>query len=214
MHDVCKFHPQLPPLSSLPPPSLLPLPQGAQSRSRGGPFATLNGAAAREAVVIHIPANTTVQEPIHVLYLAGSGSAATPPAAAPRLLCVLEEGATAEVIEEFAPLAGGPAAAAAPAEGETAAPAVAYSYLTAAVAEIELDDGAALKHSYVQLEAATVAHMKATLVNQGKASSYTLTEACVGGALARHDLSIQQLGEATQSQVGGAGAGMGCICGA
>lgn len=37
---------------------------------------------------------------------------------------------------------------------------------------------------------------------QGRESSYTLTEARVGGALTRHDLSIEQLGEATQSQVG------------
>ena len=37
---------------------------------------------------------------------------------------------------------------------------------------------------------------------QGRESSYTLTETRIGGSLSRHDLSIEQLGEATQSQVG------------
>lgn len=49
--------------------------------------------------------------------------------------------------------------------------------------------------------------MKATLVNQGAGSSYSLTEARVGGALSRHDLSIEQLGEGTQSQVRACGGG-------
>lgn len=40
------------------------------------------------------------------------------------------------------------------------------------------------------------------LPSQGRESSYTLTETRIGGSLSRHDLSIEQLGEATQSQVG------------
>jgi Fe-S cluster assembly protein SufD len=176
-------------------------PQGAQSRGRGGPFATLNGATARDAVVVHIPAGTALPAPIHVLYLAsgGGGAAAAPPAAAPRLLVVLEEGASAELVEEFVGPEG--SSAAAPANGTAAAAAAAPAYLTNAVTEIELDDGAALSHGYVQLEGAGAAHWKATLVNQGRGSTYRLTEACVGGGLTRHDLSIEQLGEATQSQV-------------
>ncbi len=43
--------------------------------------------------------------------------------------------------------------------------------------------------------------MKATLVSQDQRSSYRVTEASVGGALARHDLSILQ--------VGGGGGGVG-----
>lgn len=36
---------------------------------------------------------------------------------------------------------------------------------------------------------------------QGTESSYTLTEASLGGILARHDLGIDQLGPATRSQM-------------
>lgn len=178
-------------------------PQGAQSRGRGGPFATLNGATVRDAVVVHVPAGTALPGPIHVLYLASGGgaAAAAPPAAAPRLLVVLEEGASAELVEEFVGPEGSSAAAPANDTAPAAAAAAAPAYLTNAVTEIELDDGAALSHGYVQLEGAGAAHWKATLVNQGRGSTYRLTEACVGGGLTRHDLSIEQLGEATQSQV-------------
>lgn len=164
---------------------------GAQSRSRGGAFALLNGAAARDVVVVHIPADTTVVAPIHILYLSTtSASTGHTAACAPRLLAVLEEGAAAEIVEEFAPLGG----SAADGSGGVAS-------LTTAVAEFELDDRAALKHSYVELEGAGAAHVKATLVNQGRESSYTMTELRVGGRLSRHDVSIEQLGEATQSQM-------------
>lgn len=184
------------------PPSLPPLLQGAQSRSRGGPFATLNGAAAQDVVVVHVPASTVMPGPIHVLYLASSAAAASggrAPVAMPRLLAVLEKGAVADIVEEFA----GPAAAAplAPADAKTADSSL--NYFTDAVAEFELDDSAVLKHSYVQLESTGVAHMKATLVNQGRKSSYSLTEARVGGTLSRHDLNIEQLGEGTHSEVRG-----------
>ncbi|GAB4814356.1 hypothetical protein N2152v2_001402 [Parachlorella kessleri] len=173
---------------------------GSQSRSRGGPFATLNGALAQDAVVVHIPANTTLDRPIHILYLSSTAdaSAGAPggasthqstksavPVSAPRLLCMLEEGASAEVVEEFAPLRQD-------AEG---------GYLVTAVAEFELDDGSLMKHSYVQTEAGPAFHLKATLVNQGTESSYTLTEASLGGSLTRHDLGIEQSGPATQSHM-------------
>lgn len=121
--------------------------QGAQSRARGGPFATLNGAAAGDVLVVHVPANLTVPGPIHVLYLSsggGSAAAGSAPAAAPRLLAVLEEGSSADIVEEFAAIGGGGAPA-----GSQAAPAI--SYLTNAVAEFELDDRAQLKHSYVEV---------------------------------------------------------------
>lgn len=158
---------------------------GAQSRGRGGPFATVNGAIARDAAVVYVPANVSVVHPIHVLYLSSCEDApgAARTASAPRLLVVLEDGACAEIIEEFAPLhasASGPS-------------------LCAAVAEIELDDRATLKHSYVEIEGQGAAHMKATLVNQGQESDYSLTEARVGGELTRHDLGVDQLGERTQT---------------
>lgn len=162
---------------------------GAQSQGRGGPFATINGALARDAVVIHLPINTNVSNPIHLLYLSSSpvpGSTAQRAITAPRVLVCLEEGAFAEVIEEFAPLV----------EGTNQG-----SYLVSAVFEAELDDRAELRHGYLQLESPEAIHFKATLINQGASSRYSVTEARLGGALTRHDLSIDQLGKATESEM-------------
>lgn len=60
--------------------------------------------------------------------------------------------------------------------------------------QVSLAEGAALQHGYVQLEAARgAAHTKSTLVRQAARSSYTLTEACLGGQLARHDVNVEQV---------------------
>jgi Fe-S cluster assembly protein SufD len=60
--------------------------------------------------------------------------------------------------------------------------------------QVSLAEGAALQHGYVQLEAARgAAHTKSTLVQQAERSSYTLTEACLGGQLARHDVNVEQV---------------------
>ena len=156
---------------------------GAQSRSRGGPFATLNGALAKDAVVVHVPAGVTIAHPIHIIYLSSSsnnpGSKAV---SAPRALIVLEEGSAAEVVEEFGAL-----------DTKNGA------YFVSAVTEIELDDRALLKHSYIELESEGAEHFKTTLVNQGQESQYSLTEARVGGSLTRHDLGLDQLGDSTET---------------
>lgn len=153
---------------------------GTQSRSRGGPFATLNGALATETVVIHVPEGVTLTEPIHLLSLSSSSSTDLN-ASAPRVLIVLEEGASAEVIEEFSSLNDS------------------GNYMVTAVTEIELDDKAALKHSYIELEADGATHFKTTLVNQGKESQYSMAEARIGGSLTRHDLGVDQLGSETET---------------
>jgi Fe-S cluster assembly protein SufD len=100
---------------------------------------------------------------------------------------LLEDGAKAHIVEEFA--------------GPVAAAASPITHFTNSVAEFELNDAASLKHSYVQLEAGGTAHMKCTLVDQGRGSSYSLTEVRVGGSLSRHDLNIEQVGEATKTQM-------------
>ena len=46
---------------------------------------------------------------------------------------------------------------------------------------------------YVQLEQDQGWHMKGTLVRQAQGSTYSLTEAAVGGGIARHDVSVAQV---------------------
>lgn len=153
-----------------------PPPQGAQSATRGGPFSVINGAAATDALCIHVPASTTVTTPIHILHIQTSGSTS-----APRVLIVADSSSSLEVVEEY--VSAGQAAAA---EG-------ASSSFCCPIAEVVLAEGAALKHAYLEREAAGAACMKGTLVAQAARSEYTLVEARVGGSLTRHDVGVVQV---------------------
>ncbi|KAK9804290.1 hypothetical protein WJX72_005085 [[Myrmecia] bisecta] len=153
---------------------------GQQARTRGSPFALINGATAQDAVCIHVPAGMEVPQAVHVLYIA-TGDANAVTVSCPRLLAVLEERAYLEVLEEFSG-----------AQAE-------QKYFTNAVAEFVVHQGASLVHKYVQLESNPGWHMKATLVSQAQGSRYALTEAMVGASLARHDLGVAQLGRKTET---------------
>jgi len=140
---------------------------GAQSRVRGSLFATLNDATCVGATVVHIPPHVVVDAPLHVFY-ASSGAADSVTVSAPRLLIVVEEGGSAEVVEEYVALG-----------------AAAGGYLVNGVTEVALGVRGALKHSYLALDGAAAFHVKATLVAQAEESMYSLVEARLGGRLTR-----------------------------
>ena len=186
------------------PPDVVQFALGSQSKARGGPFATLNGALAQDAVLVYVPANRTLVHPIHILHLAPPSVATAGDSnahnvrtvSAPRLLVVLEEGSAAEVVEEFAAVNMGGSDSSASQENEQGA------YFVTSVTECELDDGSELQHRYVQLEATVDAiHFKSTLVTQGSQSRYALTEARLGGSMSRHDVDIQQVGPETETSM-------------
>ena len=174
------------------PSSMVSITLGSQSRARGGPFATLNGALTEDCTVIYLPAGSCTMGPIHLLHLAITNATnTTATLSVPRLLVVLDEGASAEVIEEFAPVMVD--------DNINGTSPVVVDYFTNSVAEIELDDGASLRHGYVQMEGPSTCHTRTTLVAQGANSRYELSEASLGGTLSRHDLNIEQLGSETQT---------------
>ena len=160
---------------------------GSQSKSRGGPFATLNGAAARDCTVVYVPEKCTFTAPVHVINVSsasGSSSDSSLAFSAPRLLAFLEAGSSAAIVEEFISMPG--------AMG---------SHVNFSVTEIELDDTAALTHKFVELDGGKAINFKSTLVSQGKESTYSLTEVRLGGELTRHDVGIIQLGERTHTEM-------------
>lgn len=135
-----------------------------QSNVRGGPFAVLNGALARDVLVVALPAGVALLQPLHVLHVSsaapadaqaaasnGNGSGPLLAASAPRLLVVLGAEASGELIEEHVSAGEGQAGG---------------RHVSVPVAELALGRGACLKHGYVQREADGAAHFKATLVTQ------------------------------------------------
>lgn len=158
---------------------------GAQSRSRGGPFSVINGALAPDVLCVVLPPGATMTNPLLVLHIAtGSSSKEVREVACPRLLVVAGEGALCEVVEEF--VSAGPAGG---------------SSLTCSVGEMVLAKDAMVTHRYVERESSGCVHMRVTLVQQQEASSYTLTEARLGGELSRHDLGIKQEGGDTVTEM-------------
>jgi len=156
-------------------------PLGELSRRLGGVLALINGATSQDAVCISVPAGVQLDRPVHIVYLSSGGQGGQMAASAPRVAVAVGAGASAEVVEDFgAPMPGG-------------------SSFTNAVLEAHLAEDASLKHGYVQMEAGGAAHVKGTFVRQAARSRYELTEACLGGDLARHDVGVTQAGEATET---------------
>lgn len=159
---------------------------GSQSRTRGGPFATLNGAVASDCVVVYVPESCRMEAPIHILNISSGGKVPGKYAVtAPRVLIFLESEAEAEVVEEYVTTE----------DTEDGANA------SFSVTEIELDDKAKLSHKYICLEDRKAVNFKSTLVSQGAESEYSLVEADIGGSLTRHDLGIVQLGKSTKTEM-------------
>jgi len=166
----------------------------AASGARGGSlFASLNAAATGDVAVVYAGADTTIEGPVHILFVStggggeGSPSPASIPAAAPRLLVALAPGATAAVVEEFVT---------APSSSTSSQ----HSF-TSAVAEVELGAGAALEHGYVQAEGRATWHAKQTLVTQAAQSRYAFVEARIGGAFSRGEVDVVQTGPATHTSL-------------
>lgn len=165
------------------PKDILKFSLGAQSKSRGGVFATMNGASARDCAVVYVPEESMLTHPIHIINISSSDTVPEKLAySAPRVLIFLEAGASAEVVEEFVSMG----------QSGTA---------TFSVTEIELDDAASLSHTFVELENDKAITVKSTLVSQGTKSRYALAEVRLGGELSRHDVGIVQLGEKTQTEM-------------
>lgn len=161
---------------------------GQQTAAHGNtlPFAALNGALAADVACVVVPAGLHVQQPLHVLYLSTEATSSATAISNPRLLVLMGNASSLEIVEEYAP-----------GSGEKS------KYFTNSVTEVELDEGAELKHGYVEVQSGRSYHMKATMVRQAAHSSYTCNEAAVGAAISRHDLSIQQVGEATSTTLRG-----------
>lgn len=172
----------------LPPNPRPPNSQGALSNARGGPFAVVNGAMAQDVLVVAVPPRARIERPLYVVNVSTAAAAAggeqVLSASAPRLLIHLGKGAEAEVVEEYVSADEGAA-----------------GHAVFAVAEVVLDACASLRHGYVQREAPGSVHFKATLVDQGESSGYSLVEARVGGGLSRHDVGVQQDGAETTTRM-------------
>jgi len=141
------------------------------ARPETTPFAALNTAFMRDGALVHVPAGTVLDDPVHLLFVTSPDAAGS--VAHPRNLVIVERGARASVVESYVTLA----------EGAT--------YFTNAVTEVVSGEDAWTEHTRIQRESERAYHMGFTHVDQARGSHYRSFTLAMGGAIARHNLHVR-----------------------
>jgi len=145
-------------------------------------FAALNSAVFADGVCLHVPANTTVTQPIEILHITVCEDNAT--IAHPRTLLLLEDHASADVIERYVTL------------GESV-------YFTNALIEVALHPGSVLSHTRLQEESPHAQHLSDLHVKLHAEAKYKLINLALGGVWSRTDLLVNFDGAGATAEIDG-----------
>jgi len=147
---------------------------GRLARAEDHPFVAANTALFEDGAFVRLPPGAGPDLSIALVFLSDPGAA--PAAAFPRVLLVAGAGARASVAEVFVGR-GGPA------------------YLTGAVTEIVLGEGAVVEHVRLQAEALQAYHVGVVCAESAARASLTAHAFTLGGALSRSELRARLAGE-------------------
>lgn len=145
-------------------------------------FTALNTAFSEHGFFCHIPRGTVVQRPIHLLFVSTAAAAGT--VDHPRNLIVAEENTQAAVIEDYAALGGG-------------------EYLTNAVTELVLGEGAVFNHYLLERESPQSFNVSTLRIEQHRSSNLSSHSVLMGGALVRNNVHPVLAGEGCESLLNG-----------
>lgn len=145
-------------------------------------FTALNTAMMRDGAVLHVAKDTTIETPIHLLFVSDSG--ADGGVSHPRNLVVMERHSRATIIEQYVSL------------GDA-------RYLTNAVTECVLADGATLHHYKLQREGQQAFHVGHVEALQGRDSHYVSFAFSIGAALSRNNIYTMLAGEGCGATLNG-----------
>jgi Fe-S cluster assembly protein SufD len=155
---------------------------GHHARVDRHPFVALNGALMQDGVLIHIPAGTVVEGPIHLVFVS---DAAGPAAMShPRVLVVAGEGARVTIAEHWV---GSPD----------------QLYLANGVAELVLADGAQVDHVNLQSHGPRAWHFGAIFSEQGAGSKLRVHGLSLGARLSRTEIHSRLSGEGARIELTG-----------
>jgi Fe-S cluster assembly protein SufD len=144
---------------------------GRHAPTASSPFTALSTAFMREGGFVHVPANTDVSRPVHLVFV--TTDEVVDSVTHPRNLIIVEPGARASVIESYVTLAP------------------AGTYWTNAVTEVVAGANSWLEHTRIQRESERAYHIGSTHVDQYRDSHYRSFSMAMGGALARHNLHVR-----------------------
>ena len=145
-------------------------------------FRALNSGFSGDGAFLHVPADTHLDRPVQVAFLATTGE--EPWVAYPRLLVILEPGARAELVVSFL--------------GQARA-----AYTSNAVVEVVLGEGSRLTQVTDQRESAAAFHFDAVKARLGAGSSWTHFSVNMGGRLVRNEVEAELVGEEARVELDG-----------
>ena len=143
-------------------------------------FGALNTAFMTDGVYIDLPRDTTVEEPIHLFFVATRADAAIHP----RNVIIAGDRAQVTVIEHYAG-----------ADGTT--------YLTNAVTQLLAATGASVEHYKLQEEALASYHIAGIHAAQAHGSRLASHSIALGAAIARNDITTTFDGERCEASLNG-----------
>jgi Fe-S cluster assembly protein SufD len=147
---------------------------GKISSYENAAFSALNTAFMHDGAVIEIANDTETDRPVHVLYI--TDATAAKGMMHPRNLIVVGRNAKATVIESYVSTTNA-------------------MYLTNAVTEVSLAEGATLRHFKMQREAGRAYHVGTIEVEQARDSHYVSFSLALGAALSRSNIYSTLNGE-------------------
>ena len=160
------------------------LASGAGIGLKSEAFTALNTALLRDGAVVHVPANTVVEQPIQLLFVTSPPPGGAPAMTHPRVLIVVGENAQVRLVESYG---GG---------GESA-------YLTNAVTEVVAGPGAVVDHYKTVREGPAAYHIASMDVRLGRAARFSSHAVTLEGAIVRNDVQAHLDGEGVECTLNG-----------
>ena len=145
-------------------------------------FTALNSAFMPDGVVIHVPKDVELQQPIHALFVTDAHAAKT--VMHPRNLIIVERNAKATVLESYAATSDA-------------------VYFTNAVTEVSVGEGATLAHYKLQREGRRSFHVGTIETVQERNSHYVSFSFATGAALSRSNIYTKLAGAGCGSTLNG-----------
>jgi Fe-S cluster assembly protein SufD len=149
----------------------------------GNVFADLNTAFVEDGAVVFVAPGVVLDDAIHLLYLSLNPGDA-PTVSFPRTLIVAGKGSELRVVESY----GGP-------DGQV--------YLTSAVTEIVVEEGASVDHYKVQREGNRAFHVATLAIRQDRNARFSDHAVAFGADLSRNDIGVLFAGEGGECTLNG-----------
>ena len=147
-------------------------------------FTALNTALLQDAAIVHVPANTVVEQPIQLLFVTVPPASGAPVMTHPRVLLIVGENAQIRVVESHGGGAGAP-------------------YLSNTVAEVIAGPSSVVDHYKVVRESAAAYHIGSMHVRCERSATFSSLAVTLGGAIVRNDTQAILDGEGVECTLNG-----------